>query len=104
VIAGGLQPASVVAEDKLTLAFVDLRQFHPGHVLVIPKHHFPDIRELDVETLYRDEIDWSHAQKADDAAKADGQVRALIKQSTHGDGPGGYGLAMPSRLTPVWLR
>ena len=32
------------------MAFVDLRQFHPGHVLVIPKKHFNDVRDLDERT------------------------------------------------------
>jgi histidine triad (HIT) family protein len=43
-------PASIVYQDKLTMAFVDLRQFHPGHVLVIPKKHFNDVRDLDEHT------------------------------------------------------
>ena len=32
------------------MAFVDLRQFHPGHVLVIPREHFNDVRDLDERT------------------------------------------------------
>lgn len=32
------------------MAFVDLRQFHPGHVLVIPRKHFDDVRDLDERT------------------------------------------------------
>jgi len=36
-IVAGDEPASVVFEDELTMAFLDIRQFHPGHVLVIPK-------------------------------------------------------------------
>lgn len=44
------RPASVVYEDDLTLAFVDIRQFHPGHTLVIPRQHFSDVRELDPVT------------------------------------------------------
>jgi histidine triad (HIT) family protein len=32
------------------MAFVDLRQFHPGHVLVIPRKHFNDVRDLDEHT------------------------------------------------------
>ena len=32
------------------MAFVDLRQFHAGHVLVIPKKHFDDVRDLDERT------------------------------------------------------
>jgi histidine triad (HIT) family protein len=43
-------PASIVFEDALTMAFVDLRQFHPGHTLVIPRAHVPDVRDLDPAT------------------------------------------------------
>ena len=49
-IIAGNSPASFVREDALTVAFVDIRQFHPGHVLVVPKAHMPDLRELDGET------------------------------------------------------
>lgn len=49
-IARGDEPASIVCADELTLAFVDLRQFHPGHTLVIPRQHLHDVRELDVAT------------------------------------------------------
>ena len=45
-IVAGRQSASVVYEDEITMAFIDLRQFHPGHTLVIPKKHVPDVREL----------------------------------------------------------
>ncbi len=43
-------PASLFYQDALTLAFVDLRQFHPGHSLVIPRAHLADVRELDEAT------------------------------------------------------
>ena len=49
-IVGGTAPASIVYQDELTMAFVDLRQFHPGHVLVVPRAHLPDVRELDPAT------------------------------------------------------
>lgn len=42
--------ASIVYEDELTMAFLDLRQFHPGHTLVIPRRHFRDVREIDHST------------------------------------------------------
>ncbi|MGB6604560.1 MAG: HIT domain-containing protein [Steroidobacteraceae bacterium] len=32
------------------MAFIDLRQFHAGHTLVIPRQHLRDIRELDDTT------------------------------------------------------
>jgi histidine triad (HIT) family protein len=49
-IARGTEPASIVWEDGLTLAVIDLRQFHPGHTLVIPRRHLRDLRELDEAT------------------------------------------------------
>ncbi len=39
----GEAEASIVYEDDCVLAFIDPRQFHAGHVLVIPKQHVPDI-------------------------------------------------------------
>jgi histidine triad (HIT) family protein len=49
-IAQGGAPASIVCENELVLAVVDLRQFHPGHTLVIPRQHFQDVRDLDDTT------------------------------------------------------
>jgi galactose-1-phosphate uridylyltransferase len=49
-IAQGSAPASIICENALALAVVDLRQFHPGHTLVIPRQHFHDVRELDDTT------------------------------------------------------
>lgn len=49
-IIEGRAPANVVYEDELTVAAVDLRQYNPGHVLVIPKAHVNDVRELDERT------------------------------------------------------
>ena len=46
VVAGTAQ-ASIVHRDAETMAFMDLRQFHPGHVLVIPLDHVSDIRSAD---------------------------------------------------------
>ena len=46
-IAAGNAEASIVYQDDQVLAFMDPRQFHPGHVLVIPRAHTPDICSLD---------------------------------------------------------
>ena len=46
IVAGEI-PASIVASDATTLSFLDLRQFHPGHVLVVPRRHVADVREVD---------------------------------------------------------
>ena len=49
-IVHGMHPASIVWEDDLTVAFIDQRQFHAGHTLVIPRRHLSDVRELDPVT------------------------------------------------------
>ncbi len=43
-------PAAIVDEDPWTLSFVDQRQANRGHVLVVTKAHFTDVRELDPDT------------------------------------------------------
>jgi histidine triad (HIT) family protein len=40
-------PATVVHEDEHTLAFMDIGQVNPGHVLVAVKRHAADIFSLD---------------------------------------------------------
>lgn len=40
-------PASIVYEDEAALAFMDLGQVNPGHVLVASKAHAANIYELD---------------------------------------------------------
>lgn len=40
-------PASVVCEDEATLAFMDLGQVNPGHVLVACKAHADNVYGLD---------------------------------------------------------
>lgn len=37
-IVAGTAPASVVYEDEIALAFVDLRQAVSGHVLIVPRY------------------------------------------------------------------
>ncbi len=49
-IVRGEAVASPVYEDDTTLAFMNLRQGNPGHVLVIPKAHVEMLYELDVGT------------------------------------------------------
>jgi len=46
IIAGEI-PASRVLERSGVLAFMDLRQGVPGHVLVLPRRHVATIYELD---------------------------------------------------------
>jgi histidine triad (HIT) family protein len=49
-IVRGEAAASVVAETEAALAFMDINQPVPGHVLVIPKAHIQDIYGLDPAT------------------------------------------------------
>lgn len=46
-MAAGDAPVSVIHDDGKVLAFMDLRQAVPGHVLVVPRQHVPDIHALD---------------------------------------------------------
>lgn len=41
--------ASIVHEDEAVLAFLDIRPFTPGHLLVIPKRHAAGLGTLDPE-------------------------------------------------------
>ena len=43
-------PASVVAEDGDTMAFMDIRPINPGHFLVIPKAHAARLADLPTGT------------------------------------------------------
>jgi len=46
-IVAGQIPSTRVFEDEHTLAFMDLGQVNPGHVLVAVKKHAPNLFELD---------------------------------------------------------
>ena len=49
-------PASVVYEDEQTLAFMDLGQVNPGHVLVAAKAHAEDLyglKDAQAEAVFR---------------------------------------------------
>lgn len=46
IIAGEL-PASLLYEDDLVIAFLDLHQEEPpGHVLIVPRRHVPQLYDL----------------------------------------------------------
>ncbi|WP_241385576.1 HIT family protein [Rhodococcus sp. CH91] len=48
-IVAGQAPASVVLDEPDVLAFMDIRPFTPGHLLVIPKRHASGLAQLDPE-------------------------------------------------------
>lgn len=51
IVAGEL-PASIVADEPMALAIMDLRQFHAGHVIIISRSHVHDLRDADAETVH----------------------------------------------------
>ena len=44
-VIGGEVPASVVYEDNVAVAFLDLFPVHPGHTLVVPRIHVTDLQD-----------------------------------------------------------
>ncbi len=51
IVAGEI-PATVVAQDERTLAFMDINPATRGHALVIPRAHARDVHEIDLEDLH----------------------------------------------------
>ncbi|MEE2059258.1 HIT family protein [Rhodococcus artemisiae] len=46
-IVAGTAPASVVLDEPDVLAFMDIRPFTSGHLLVVPKRHASGLAQLD---------------------------------------------------------
>jgi len=49
-IVAGREPASIVCDDDLVMAFMDIAPATEGYVIVIPKAHVPRLDDLDEET------------------------------------------------------
>jgi len=50
IVAGDI-PATRVAEDERTIAFMDINPATRGHVLVIPREHAKDLLEIGADDL-----------------------------------------------------
>lgn len=50
IVAGEI-PATVIAEDDRTIAFMDINPATRGHALVIPRAHARDLHDVDPEDL-----------------------------------------------------
>ena len=50
IIAGEL-PGQIVAEDELTVAFMDINPGTRGHLLVVPRRHAKNLLEIDPDNL-----------------------------------------------------
>jgi histidine triad (HIT) family protein len=66
-------PASVLYEDDLVMAFLDIRPLNLGHALVIPKKHYVDIFDTTKSALNQVYI----------VAK---QISFALKKATNADG------------------
>jgi len=49
-IVAGTAPASVVYEDEVVIAFMDIGPVNPGHVMVVPTKHIPCMADMDEDT------------------------------------------------------
>ena len=50
-IINGEIPCYKIYENDLVLAFLDINPDSDGHTLIIPKKHFTDLNDIDLETL-----------------------------------------------------
>jgi histidine triad (HIT) family protein len=50
IVAGAL-PATIVAQDEHTVAFMDINPGRRGHALVVPRRHAQDLRDIDPDDL-----------------------------------------------------
>jgi histidine triad (HIT) family protein len=50
IVAGEL-PATILDEDELTVAFMDINPATRGHALVVPRRHAQDLLSIDPEDL-----------------------------------------------------
>ncbi|TAN54753.1 MAG: HIT family protein [Rhodospirillales bacterium] len=50
-IVAGTIPCFKIYEDEHTLAFMDINPVNPGHCLVVPKNHAPNLYETDPDDL-----------------------------------------------------
>jgi diadenosine tetraphosphate (Ap4A) HIT family hydrolase len=49
-INAGDAPASIIYQDELVMSFLDINPVTPGHTLVIPRVHHPNLSSLDEVT------------------------------------------------------
>lgn len=50
IIAGEI-PSYTIYEDEIVKVFLDISPASTGHCLVVPKKHYTDIEDIDLETL-----------------------------------------------------
>ena len=50
IIAGRI-PSSMVWSDEVCAAFLDVKPLFPGHVLLVPRHHFETLPDLPADLV-----------------------------------------------------
>jgi|SRR5690349_21623565 len=77
-IVAGDEPAHVVLDDDVVVAFLDQRPVFPGHVLVVPRRHIVTLRDLHAEEIgpYFERVQWVTAG-VEDALDAHGSFVAM---------------------------
>ena len=50
-IANGEIPSRTIYEDEIVKAYLDINPTSTGHTLIIPKKHFTDLDDIDLETI-----------------------------------------------------
>jgi len=48
-LVAGEQEVSVIHQDNVCVAFMDIQPINPGHALVVPRRHAPALADLDEE-------------------------------------------------------
>jgi histidine triad (HIT) family protein len=70
--------AKIVFEDEISMAFLDVRPLFPGHVLLIPKGHYPTLLDLPADLVGPFFINAQKlARKVQDGMKAEGSFVAI---------------------------
>jgi len=77
-IVAGEEPAHVVLDDDVVVAFLDRRPVFPGHVLVVPRRHVVTLLDLAHEEVgpYFERVQWVTAA-VEEALDAHGSFVAM---------------------------
>ena len=50
IISGDI-PSNTIYEDEIVKVFLDINPTSNGHCLIVPKKHYTNIEDIDLETL-----------------------------------------------------
>ncbi|EIT83743.1 histidine triad (HIT) protein [Fictibacillus macauensis ZFHKF-1] len=51
-LSNQLEPVQIIYENEYVCCFLDIEPFNEGHTLILPKQHYLDVEELDIETAH----------------------------------------------------